>query len=198
MFSFSYQPTHKPGRLKTQPKLHIHKFTPVIPCYIFVTRSINEPKVTKVVFVFLKKYFCTSFVFPKQTTRIHRGLQLVCFLEELSIKNICPISLSRRACPQSSNLFKTSPSQNTHLSNHNQSPPPLQLLTSSPPPPLLHHSSCRRLHLPSHLLLHRRQHISPPIATSSAPATKEQKIILKVVVILFYMHIWTNNANLDG
>ncbi|KAJ0563529.1 hypothetical protein HanHA89_Chr07g0264191 [Helianthus annuus] len=75
----------------------------------------------------------------------HKGMQLVCFLEELSLKNIFPISFSCRHCLKSSNLFKTYLLLKTHISNPNP-------LSSRPPP---------QPHPHLHLLVHRSRNPTP-------------------------------------
>ncbi|MFS7930512.1 hypothetical protein Hanom_Chr04g00345191 [Helianthus anomalus] len=59
----------------------------------------------KVVFVFLEKSFLTTYACLVQTMCRRMGLQTVCFLEDLLLKNICVSSFWCRLGLSSSNLF---------------------------------------------------------------------------------------------
>ncbi|MFS8015140.1 hypothetical protein Hanom_Chr15g01352851 [Helianthus anomalus] len=56
-------------------------------------------------FVFSEKSFLATYVCVTQTKRRCLGLQTICFLEDLSLKNLCASSFWCRLGLSSSNLF---------------------------------------------------------------------------------------------
>ncbi|MFS7957612.1 hypothetical protein Hanom_Chr07g00668401 [Helianthus anomalus] len=99
------------------------------------------------VFVFFNKLFLTTSVCAKKTKGRHRGLQCVCFSEDILIKNVYASSSWRRHGLGTSNLFSKPICTFfiIHLHSQNLAPkPPSSLPPPAAPPPQSHTSATSR------------------------------------------------------
>ncbi|MFS7992884.1 hypothetical protein Hanom_Chr12g01087561 [Helianthus anomalus] len=128
------------------------------------------------VFVFLKKLFLTTSVCAKKTKGRHRGLQCVCFSEDILLKNVCASSSWRRHGIGTSNLFSKPICTFfiIHLHSQNLAPkPPSSLPPPAAPQPPSHTSATSR----TSATLLTTSHIPcttappPPLASLAQPPT---------------------------